>query len=370
MSETATATLTTLPRIPSRGSLSSLVSFSCTAEKRNSHHLVTAPCTRCGHVEPIKSLLSVVEKSLLRCPHCHAHPALLENRPGENTAEDVLESLHRALADVELTLRRHGAELERFSQMYPSSSSPESREPSLRSVATVAGNVDEKRVSGHHHPLVHDAEDLKQFTSGVTRLMRTLHVQVSRLEREEKALRAERSEVAKEREEIARLKEALQEELKEEGTVTRGRKERSIDFSDDLRLDATMSFDTVDYCPSPERVWTEEKERELARLEEQLLRANKNWSPEQEDVLPMVERLREERRKAKKRLSRQGSLKVSTPEPAAPLPAKKRSSFSTFSMGRRDSKELKAGPRRGSAGDAGAGGGVRLLRFFSGRKER
>jgi hypothetical protein len=47
-----------------------------------------------------------------------------------------------------------------------------------------------------------------------------------------------------------------------------------------------MSFATVDY--SPERVWSEEKERELALLEQRLFRANKNWSDEQEDVLPMV----------------------------------------------------------------------------------
>jgi hypothetical protein len=47
-----------------------------------------------------------------------------------------------------------------------------------------------------------------------------------------------------------------------------------------------MSFATVDY--SPERTWSEEKERELVLLEQRLLRANKNWSDEQEDVLPMV----------------------------------------------------------------------------------
>jgi hypothetical protein len=220
MSEAATTALTTIPRNPSLGSLSSLVSFSYTAEKSHAAghpHLITAPCTRCGHAEPIKSLLSVVEKSLLRCQHCHNHPAvLLENSPDENH-EDVVDSLHRTFADLENTLRRHGAELERLSQMYPTFGS---REPSLRSVATVAStSVEEKRCYGGGHPIVHDVEDLKQFTSGVTRLMRTLHGQVSRLERQEKALRAEREEVAREREELARLREGFG----GDGAVSRGR---------------------------------------------------------------------------------------------------------------------------------------------------
>jgi hypothetical protein len=48
-----------------------------------------------------------------------------------------------------------------------------------------------------------------------------------------------------------------------------------------------MSFATDDYN-RPEIVWNEEKEQQLTDLEKRLVRANRNWSDEQEDVLPLV----------------------------------------------------------------------------------
>jgi hypothetical protein len=60
------------------------------------------------------------------------------------------------------------------------------------------------------HPLVHDIEDLKQLTAGVTRLLKTLNDKVTQLELDEKMVRVEREELRKEREEVKRWKEELE----------------------------------------------------------------------------------------------------------------------------------------------------------------
>jgi len=151
-----------------------------------------------------------------------------------------------------------------------------------------------------------------------------------------------------------------------------------------MALSRTMSFATIDY--NPELIWDDDKERELDELENRLVLANRNWSPEQEVVLPQVEHLREERRKAKKhgRYHVSGTNAENSPSrttsirTAAVADRRKRSSFSgAFSRSRTDNKALSAagGGRRGSAGDAvetgrtTSGAGNRLLRFFSGSKK-
>jgi hypothetical protein len=147
-----------------------------------------------------------------------------------------------------------------------------------------------------------------------------------------------------------------------------------------MALSRTVSFTTIDY--SPELIWDEEKERELAELEKRLVLANRNWSPEQEDVLPQVEQLREERRKAKKhgRYHVSGTNAENSPSrttsirAAAVADRRKRSSFSgAFSRSRTDDKAASAtgSNRRCSAGDAvdtgrtASSASNRLLRFFS-----
>ena len=68
-------------------------------------------------------------------------------------------------------------------------------------------------------------------------------------------------------------------------------KVKSFDITDDSRtlpLSRAMSFATVDYSSPSRAEWTDEKEQQLAALEKLLVRANRNWSDEQEDVLPMV----------------------------------------------------------------------------------
>jgi len=205
-----TPSTTTIPRNPSMGSLSSLVSFSYnpTGDKTHSHSLITAPCTRCGHAEPIKSLLAVVEKTILRCSACTT-PAS-DSHFGEITSTpaptSVSESLQRTFTDLQATLARHGAGLEKLElpQAAASSAVGKAREPGA-------------------HPIVHDLDDLRQFTSAVTRLMRTLHEKSSRLDAEERALRAEREEVARERAELAEIRETSEDNIGGDGAVSWGR---------------------------------------------------------------------------------------------------------------------------------------------------
>ncbi|KAF8245740.1 hypothetical protein K440DRAFT_633003 [Wilcoxina mikolae CBS 423.85] len=142
---------------------------------------------------------------------------------------------------------------------------------------------------------------------------------------------------------------------------------KSFEIGDDyqdgrsLALSRAMSFATIDYN-RPEVVWNEEKEQQLTNLEKRLVRANRNWSDEQEDVLPLVESLREERRKAKKLAVGEES------------PRKIRGGSFSF-VGRRDSRarrdsggeEKKERVRRGSAGDENRAKSG-LMRFFSKRE--
>lgn len=209
----STTTTTTIPRNPSMGSLSSLVSFSYhpNGDKTHSHSLITAPCTRCGHAEPIRSLLAVVEKTLIRCSTCTT-PASgsiageITAIPALSTMSSASESLQQTFIDLQATLARHGAGLEKL-------------ELPQAAANTAVGKVREPS----KHPIVHDLEDLRQFTSAVTRLMRTLHEKSSRLDAEERALRAEREEVAIERAELARLRETLEDDVGGDGAVSRGR---------------------------------------------------------------------------------------------------------------------------------------------------
>ena len=174
---------------------------------------------------------------------------------------------------------------------------------------------------------VHDVDDLKQLTAGVTRLLKTLHDRVSRLDAAERQLRSEREALRRDREEVSRLRQTLRPAGSDDGPRSRSPESRgspvrggfftprdrmskvfpclnqrkvgaaltnavkSLDIADDgrtLPLSRAMSFATVDYSSPSRAEWTDEKEQQLAALERLLVRANRNWSDEQEDVLPMV----------------------------------------------------------------------------------
>jgi len=228
------------------------------------------------------------------------------------------------------------------------------------------------------HPLVHDIEDLKQLTAGVTRLLKTLNDKVTRLELDEKMVRVEREELKKERNEVKRWKEELEGQREGgpefvrfsdgafspwAGASLNSRKGRSksIDF-EGSELSRAVSFATID--SNSDSTWTEDKEAQLQALEHRLARANKNWSDEQEDVLQLVEPLREERRRAKK-YARRGLTKLDSDSITSPeSPHKKsRGSFS-FMSGRRSSMSS-LNSHRGPASD-GARQGSKIMRFFVG----
>lgn len=212
--------------------------------------------------------------------------------------------LYQSFDSLESSLQRHGADLQRLSVLMPSIS----REPSLRSVRMIDDDAQSKAPSYMGNPLVHDVEDLKQLTAGVTRLLRTLHEKVLRLDRDEKLLRAEREELAKERGELTKERENIDQlrdmlvvgGLGREGgdgsfspVASRGVFDRgkSMDLTPEemsrksLPMSRALSFATDD---DPGVFWSEEKEFHLQQLERQLTQANMKWSDEQEDVLPMV----------------------------------------------------------------------------------
>ena len=155
---TASTTIAAAPAAASRIPQQTLTRSASASSLTAKPHLVTAPCTRCGHAEPIKSLLSIVDSS----------PHYLENhgRAAAAAATGASETLYQSFASLEATLQRHGADLHRLSLLAP----PASREPSIRSVRA----DDAERPLGN--PLVHDVEDLKQLTAGVTRLLRGKHL--------------------------------------------------------------------------------------------------------------------------------------------------------------------------------------------------
>ena len=372
----------------------SLISFSVTSDKKppSSPSLVTAPCSRCGHAEPIRSLLSVVERTVVRCQTCStADPRAPSGVDLDRGRSTVSEALHRSFADLESTLHRHGADLDRLSLLPrlapsklteivdgddgdgPAGGNGQQQQLVL---ARRPNRDDSEHAAGagvvvphHHHRLqlqshgasnshngnshgrsngtgnssgcvcgvagglgagsggglpVHDVDDLKQLTAGVTRLLKTLHDRISRLDAAERQLQSEREALRRDREEVNRLRQTLRAAGLDDGLRSRspegrdspvrggsftprdqmskvfpppppgGRADegvKSFDIADDgrtLPLSRAMSFATIDYS-SPSRVeWTDEKEQQLAALEKLLVRANRNWSDKQEDVLPMV----------------------------------------------------------------------------------
>ena len=385
---TASATIAAAPAAASRIPQQTLTRSASTSSLTAKPHLVTAPCTRCGHAEPIKSLLSIVDSS----------PHYLENhgRAAAAAATGASETLYQSFASLEATLQRHGADLHRLSLLAP----PVSREPSIRSV-----RADDAERPPLGNPLVHDVEDLKQLTAGVTRLLRTLHEKVLRMDRDEKLLRAERDALAAERRALGRERENI-DQLRDMLVVggvgadpagpplspvasrfdaDRG---KSLDMAPDefrfksLPMSRALSFATDD---EPVAVWSDEKEALLAQLEERLKKANRNWSDKQEDVLPQVsgadrargaaqadvrqvERLREERRKAKKHFGR-STIRIDT-DPYMSGTESPRRRVASFGLSRKGSASGRSS-RRGSDGEEGARekGGNRLMRFFA-KKER
>jgi hypothetical protein len=205
--------------------------MSATSEKKPHHTLITAPCSRCGHAEPIKSLLSVVEKSILRCPSC------TDDNNTVATTDGVVSKtmLHKSFADLESTLKRHGADLDRLSILPRPTALKELDDgnklrddsASVRSLTVLASEPESQNIEyaqsivphksnrssyAGGYPLVNDVEDLKQLTAGVTRLLKTLHDKVNRLDLEERLLRSEREELSKEREDVDRLRKVLERE--------------------------------------------------------------------------------------------------------------------------------------------------------------
>lgn len=289
-----------LPRSPS---LTSLISFSVTsADKKppNSPSLVTAPCSRCGHAEPIRSLLSVVERTVVRCQTCSSADAARAPSGADldRGRSSVSEALHRSFADLESTLHRHGADLDRLSllpRLAPSKLTEivdgdgdgdgsacenghhHQQQQQQLVLARRSNRDDSEHAAGagivvphhhHHHRQlhlqshsasnshnsnshgrsngagssssgcvcgvagglgagsggglpVHDVDDLKQLTAGVTRLLKTLHDRISRLDAAERQLQSEREALRRDREEVSRLRQTLRAAGSDDGLRSR-----------------------------------------------------------------------------------------------------------------------------------------------------
>ncbi|KAI5819149.1 hypothetical protein BZA77DRAFT_178281 [Pyronema omphalodes] len=297
-------------------------------EELGSANLITAPCTRCGHHEEIKSILRVVAK-----------PTTVDDNDAVETPVEN-HNLDSTLSALNAILRRHGED--------------------LNAITLIKQSVPQDVAPGNH--LVYDPEDLKHLTSGVTRLMCTLHDQVTRLDIAEREMKQKAEKLEEE-------KRKFEEETREFRRLTmlsqRERKSgQSFDSDDEKRPHLTSRLSFYEAV-----VWDDEKEAQLQAAEKKLSWANRNWSPEQEDVLPMVEALREEKRRAKK----YSALLLST-SPSAP---KTRRSFSMSKASKKDLKLRKSTSavvevgdkdrkRRGSEGDEEKKGNS-FLRFF-GRK--
>jgi hypothetical protein len=116
---------TIISRNSSMGSINSLVSFSVTAGNEVAHSLSAVPCTHCGHAESWKSLLSIVERSTIRCPHCAetftpsealrgpSRAAAMDKKDNEplQDFDTVATHLHNTFAELESVLRRHTVDL-------------------------------------------------------------------------------------------------------------------------------------------------------------------------------------------------------------------------------------------------------------------
>jgi len=228
MASEAITAATTITRNPSRGSLRSLVSFYYhpTGDRTHSHSLITAPCPRCGHAEPVRSLLAAVEKTASCYSTCttpasasatasasNPSTTLASSCSAASVSPGAYETLHRTFVDLEATLARHGAALLELSQA-----------ATATSVFTATTAAVEKVREPCSHPIVHDLEDLRQYISAVTRLLRTLHEQSSRLDAEARAQRAEREDFARRCAEFDKLREeTLADDVGRDGAVPRGR---------------------------------------------------------------------------------------------------------------------------------------------------
>ncbi|KAL7272937.1 hypothetical protein RUND412_004233 [Rhizina undulata] len=170
-------------------------------------------------------------------------------------------------------------------------------------------------------PFINDLGDLENFAFANARLLRTLQDRVNKVELAEKTLRLEREELQREKAEVKQLKEQVEKE-----------KMRLMDKGlrwEDYRIDGgcglplvqeTGRSSPIGASPSPrgskvavvDNEWSYEKEQKLQELEAKLKKANRAWSDEQEEIVEVLERLREEKRldeKAKK-INRQISVRV------------------------------------------------------------
>ncbi|KAI5777228.1 hypothetical protein EDC01DRAFT_679184 [Geopyxis carbonaria] len=267
------------------------------------------------------------------CPHCsHCTGTGTDSFEASYTSA----RLHESFTSLEQTLRKHGADLHAIDLLLPTHPS---RAPSTRSLC--GDNASELSIDAPH-TLLHDTEDVKRLTAGVTRLLKTLHDKVTAVEEAERRLRQEREDLA------AQRRRSTSPRGIQIATPGRG----SQDAAGPSPLTRAISFN------DPDNAWTPDKEEQLKTLEKRLRNANKKWSDEQEDVLELIDTLQEERRRAKK-AARGSRDSISIDFADAPLR-------------RRDSK-ISIRSRRGSSVSEGGGSPKEktektgLKRFFSRR---
>lgn len=273
----AAPTPPTLSRNPSISSFHSMATIAlCPAGERTFAHGARTPVApKNSHAAGNHSSLSEKlhhahlgnEAISICCPHCSEPVSVakqllpnLPKSPGEKAhpgAEPATaaERLYKTFASLDRTLTRHGADLHHIGLLMPrhvsrtpsiyscdetcTGADPKENldlgaanprisvlqeEQSARVASNTAQHSDAERMAanpGHHsnlqnvHPLLYDVDDLKHLTAGVTRLLKTLHVKVSKLDEEEKSIRAERERLEKEREEVRRLRRELEEDRTE-----------------------------------------------------------------------------------------------------------------------------------------------------------
>lgn len=290
-------------------------------------------------------------------------------------------NLLKTLQDTNNELQIHCQNLHQIRLMNPSPA-PSRRESICltESGAAIVNSSISNKVRGQDfqsgHPLICDIGDLMNLSNANFRLLKTLQDKVNKVDSTEKLLRAEREAIERERGQLKQMNTEAERErvrlmaggLKWDDYKMSGARNNSVQGSRNVSGRATPegNWDEEAEDSSFDEEWTEEKEQELKLLESKLKKANRQWSDKQEEVLGPLERLREERRQAKKanKLDRQFSNKAETNsrEDQPEKPPRKNSGFkNSFTNTRRKSSSASL-TRRDSSPASGSATPTRLFR--------
>lgn len=251
----------------------------------------------------------------------------------DSVASDLLKTLHETSSE----LQTHCRDLHQLRLASPSP--PPSRPGSIRSLqsseassvssddesgSSTANSVnsgDKTQARGREfhsgHPLISDLGDLANLSNANFRLLKTLQDKVNKVDWAEKMLRTEREAIEKER---GLLKQMSAEVERERVRLMGGGlgwdnykvrfpesmpSKRRANHGRQMDLSRTQSavtmlrsrsggvtpdgtWDDMHEVEIYDEEWTEEKEQHLARLEQKLKKANRQWSDEQEEILEPV----------------------------------------------------------------------------------